>query len=192
MPTLGPFHRFYWKARANPLPGPGAGQPWMYPGWQSTVICAMAIWGIPFEAIGPLWRQLLWLWHTIRRLWWWRSPAQQATLHLWIDRLERSDAEQRAVLERVVEMMTSAVWADTRRLVRECAVSPKFHQPEQWLEYSRALKANRGQAQNVFRHIKVVHTLKANHPDLSNPDAHLLAELAYQGFASQGRAGLET
>ena len=73
------------------------------------------------------------------------------------------------------------------RSVRVCATTPKFHHSDQWVAYGRAIRANAGQAQNVFRHLKVVQTLQMAHPELSNPDAHLMAELAYQGMAVQGR-----
>ena len=107
---------------------------------------------------------------------------------MWIDRLERLDIEQCAVVERVIQTIECPQWTDARARVRVCATTPKFHQPEQWVAYSRAVKADSGQAQNVFRHVKVVHELKAAHPCLSNPDAHLLTELAYHGMAQTGRS----
>lgn len=105
----------------------------------------------------------------------------------WLRIVELCDDEQRAVFRRVAAAVSSRYWGEALGHVRACATSPKFHQPEQWVEYSRALKANIGQAQNVFRHIKVVHALKAAHPEMSNPDAHLFAELAYQGMTHTGR-----
>ena len=186
MPTIGPFHRNFWRARANTPPPPGTANAWMYPGWQSSVTM-LAIWGVPWELLAPLWRQLRWIAGIVWQLWAWRDPIQQARLETWIARLAACPFEERVVLERVWIVLQSPYWADTLDRVAACATTPKFHQPEQWLAYSRALKANAGQAQNVFRHIKVVHELKDRYPTLSNPDAHLLTELGYQAFAARGR-----
>lgn len=142
---------------------------------------------VPMDAIRPWLDHLRWYWRLATRLWQWRAPQNRQRLEVWIDRLERLDVEEGAVLERVIQAMACPQWADAQARVRVCATTPKFHQPEQWLAYSRAIKANGGQAQNVFRHLKVVQELQAAHPGLSNPDAHLLAELAYQGFAAMGR-----
>ena len=107
---------------------------------------------------------------------WWRLAQ----------RLERFSAAQRVVLWRVVTLMELPVWADAVAKVQRCATSPKFHQPEQWVAYSRAVKADAGQAQNIWRHVRVVQELQAAH-DLTNPDAHFLAELAYQVTAATPR-----
>jgi hypothetical protein len=52
---------------------------------------------------------------------------------------------------------------------------------------ARALKSSRGEAENVFRHVKAVMDLREGLAPqgvtLSNPEAHLLVELAYQGFS---------
>ena len=195
MPTIGPFHRFYWRARANTPPPAGTAPNWSYPRWQSVprgaVTLSMAIWGVPFDVLGPLWAQLRWYLRLARRLWNWRAPANQAQLETWIARLEELDAEQIAVLDRVLASVTGPCWDQARAAVRVCATTPKFHQMDQWIDYGRAIKANPGQAQNVYRHLKVVQELRGLADDvggLSNPDAHLLAELAYQGMAAIGRA----
>lgn len=190
MPVIGSFHNRFWKARANAPPAAGASMAWMYPQVQSVVIMSMAIWGAPLDTIRPVLKQMRWLWTIARRLWQWRHPVQQDLLEAWIDRLDRFTPEEAAVLERVARVMEGPYWTPARAAVRRCANTPKFHQPEQWIEYGRALKANRGQAQNVFRHVKAVSELRglADGPaPLSNPDAHLVIELAYQGFAALGR-----
>ena len=190
MPTVGPFHRFYWKARANVPPPPVTGRPGGYPPWQASVTTAMAIWGVPLDALGPIWQQARWLWSIARRLWHWRSPETQDRLETWIARLETFSPDQLAVLERVVTAMTGPHWDAAQLAVRTCATTPKFHAPEQWVVYSRELKANVGQAQNIFRHVKALSVLRPlgdGPAPLSNPDAHLLIELAYQAFAAMGR-----
>lgn len=170
MPTIGSFHRIYWRARAGGGGGGGGGQrdPSMYPAWQASVL-SVSFFGVPWEYAKHLWELVCWYW----RLW-------------KLLRLSSMNAEQLAVLVRVSQALHRPEWATTRQLVRACATSSAFHRPEQWVEYSRALKANAGQAQNVFRHVKVVMSLKAAHPELTNPEAHLLAELGYQGFATRG------
>lgn len=169
MPTIGPFHQIFWRSKANaPPPPPGASPAWMYPGIQSVTGASsmMFAFGVP----------LGWIWAVLQWIWTWRVPARYLLQH-------GLDEEQRAVVDRVVSELLSPQWQDARERVRTCATSPKFHKPEQWTEYSRAVKADAGHAQNVWRHMKVVLGLRGAHPDLSNPDAHLLAELAYQGFA---------
>lgn len=130
--------------------------------------------GSMFGAVQAWWERLVWLWVTVRRL-----------------RLLSLTSEQLAVVERAVRLMQGSHWAEAQRAVQACASSPKFHKPEQWVEYSRAVKANPGQAQNVFRHLKVVQGLRATHSNLTNPEAHFLAELAYQGFARIDRRDVQ-
>ena len=194
MPVIGAFHAKYWRARANTPPPVLPGGPVMYHEWQSTiqrtVTLTMAIGWVSLDALGPIWQQLRWYWRLARRLWHWRAPANQEQLETWIARLEVFTTAERAVLERVVTAMEGPWWAEAQAAVALCATTPKFHQPEQWVDYGRALKRNPGQAQNVFRHLKAVHALRdlADGPaPISNPDAHLIVELAYQAFAAQGR-----
>lgn len=190
MPVVGEFHAKFWKARANaPAPPATAATAWMYPGVQSVVTMPFL-----FGALQPLWDQLVWYVRLAERLWHWRAPANQVRLETWIAHLEAFDTEEYAIVERVVEAMRHPRWSDARHAVRAVATSPKFHHPEQWVAYGRALKANKGQAQNVFRHVKAVselHGLADGPAALSNPEAHLLIELAYQGFAALGRPDRE-
>ena len=118
------------------------------------------------EAVSILWARARWFWRVTRRL-----------------RLNSLTIEQLAVLDQAIALMQGSPWDTAQALVRECATSPGFHRPGAWVEYSRAVKASAGQAQNVFRHVKVVHALTAAHPELTNPEAHLLAELGYHAFA---------
>lgn len=188
MPVVGEFHGKFWRARANTPAPVGASSPWMYPPTQAGVITlSLVVCGVPLEALRPIWAQLRWYWRLAKRLWHWRAQQNQEKLETWIARLEELEPEQLVVVERVVASVQGPYWADARTKVRACATTPKFHRPEQWVEYGRALKANAGQAQNVFRHIKVVHELRAQHPEMTNPEAHLITELAYHGFAAMRR-----
>ena len=186
MPTVGSFHAKFWSARANPLPEPTTTLTHQYPRVQSVILVASF-----FGALQPAWDQCVWYWRLAKRLWHWQAPQNQDRLEQWIARLEELDPEQHAVLERVVAALQSPVWHEAQDAVRAVATSPKFHQPEQWVEYGRTLKANIGQAQNVFRHLKAVSALRELRDTpvarMSNPDAHLLIELAYQGMAATAR-----
>ena len=169
MPTVAVFHRNYWKSRAGAAPPPASASPaWMYPGVQSVTGASpmMFAFGVP----------LGWLWAVLQWIWTWRVPARYLIQHGF-------DEEQRAVIDQVVRELLSPQWHEARERVRACATTPKFHRPDQWADYSRAVRADAGHAQNVWRHMKVVLELRDTYPGLSNPDAHLLAELAYQGFA---------
>src|SRR3990167_5298446 len=101
MPTVGAFHRFYWRSRANvPVP-PGPPQHWMYPAWQSTVTMSMAVWAFPFDVLGPVWQQIRWLWTIVRSLWWLRDRRQQDRIEQWIARLAVLTPLEGQVLDRV-------------------------------------------------------------------------------------------
>ena len=212
MPTVGSFHTKFWKARANIPPPPGTATGWMYPGVQSVVTMHMALWGPPLDVLSAIWARLLWWLRLGRRLWALsplqrdgllaalerleagrpvavKAPVARDVVPEWGRRLEQLTADQRAVLERVASTVESPAWDDALARVAACSTTPKFHQPEQWVEYGRAIKKDRGQAQNVYRHVRVVHELKAAYPDLTNPEAHLLTELAYHARALRGRQG---
>lgn len=167
MPVVGEFHRKYWRARTNtPIP-PGVSNTWSYPAWQRTSIAVGSLFGGLQEWAARLWAELQWCYRVVQQV-------------------RALDQEQRVVLGRVIATLNHPRWPETQMWVRECATTPKFHRPENWVEYGRALKADAGQAQNVFRHVKIVHALR-KHRDMTNPDAHLLAELAYQGMAFKDR-----
>ena len=117
------------------------------------------------------------------------TRAQEEQREVWFTRLRAFSAEQRAVLERVTTALELPAWPDARAAVRQCATTLGFNHPEMWREYSRAIKADAGQAENVFRHLKAVDDLKAvlqaRGLTLDHPTLHLVVELAYQGFASE-------
>lgn len=187
MPTVGSFHRIFWGTQRNPVNPASRSSAWMYPGVQSVVTMGMAIWGVPLAVVRPIWDQLRWSGRLVKHLWWVRAPDAQGRVEQWIARLEAFTPQELTVLERVVATLTGPYWADAQARVAACATTPKFHQPDQWVQYSRAIKRDIGQAQNVFRHVRVVHELRDAHAELPNPDAHLVTELAYQARALEGR-----
>ena len=188
MPTVGSFHRFFWKGRPNAVVPPGVGQTSMYPQWQSTVTAMAVTFWPPFTVLRPYWQQVRWLWGLVYRLWSWRDPQQHVRLEQWVARVEVLTPLELQVLDRVVAVLRGPWWEEAQARVAVCAHTPKMEGHEQWLAYSRALKSNPGQAQNVYRHVRVVHELHdASQHALTNPEAHLLAELAYQAYAVLGR-----
>ena len=115
-----------------------------------------------------------------------RQRERDEQRETWFRRLAGFTAEQRPVLERVTAALEHPAWPDAQQAVRSVATTLGFSNQEAWLPYSRALKADPGQSENVFRHLKAVHEVKVSlaargHP-LSNPLVNLLIELGYQGF----------
>ena len=184
MPTVGSFHAKFWKARANTPPPAGTPSTVMgYPAWQSSIVIASALFWLPWDAIRPYWHWAKQCWDLAKRLW-----THRVALDWWMLRVGRWSPEQWAVVERVIAAVESPAWVEAQRRVRACATTQGFNHPEAWIPYSRLVKANLAQTQNVFRHMKAVFELKDAQPTLTNPEAHLLIELAYQGFAATGRA----
>ena len=182
---------FYWNLSDTTVP-PLRLSRGGYPAWQSAATVAMVAFAPPWSLLRPWWERLKWSWRLWRRIR--RVPAtDQVLIETWIARLQAADMEQRAVLERVIWSMRPEVWSEARRCVRETAVTLGFNRPEAWIPYGRALKADPGQAENTFRHLRSVHELRATlrgtgaGTHLSNPDANLTIELAYQGLSAMGR-----
>mgnify|MGYP001617550811 CR=1 FL=1 len=190
MPLVGEFHGKFWRARPTAPPPSGVSGEWMYPRVQAALILSSAIWWLPWTVLTPLWVLLCWYGSVLRQLWRWQCWARAHRLALAPAHFGTLDAEQLLILSRVLSALHSPAWTNTQQLVRATATTLNFNEPAAWVDYNRAIKANAGQAQNVFRHLKVVHALRAT-TSLSNPEAHLLAELAYQGFAAIGRPDRE-
>lgn len=154
-----------------------------YPAWQASVTA-----GFGFGGIEPVVDKLSWLWRLCRRLWHWKRRAE---LEVWIDRIDQWTPEQRAVVERSARCVESALYREARLTVRATAKTIGFNHPEAWVPYSRLLKSDPNQAQNMYRHVKAVQdvklALRAQGSTVTNPEAHLAVELAYVGFAWSGR-----
>lgn len=177
MPTTGAFHAQFWDARAQTPAAVADRRDYLYPKWQSNMqrsyTLSMAIWAVPGDALYPF---KLWL----RRAW--GAWVRFYRLKPWT-----LSGEQLAVLDHVTALVTSAPYETARREVRACAVLERFNRPEQMVDYSRALRADARQTQNTYRHLRALHGVRALEPDLGRPDANLLVELAYHGFALTGR-----
>lgn len=173
MPTIGSFHSFYWTdtTPSTVVVTPSAGIRGGYPAWQASVI-APSLFGV----IGA------WIEHQTQRLRW--------ALRL-VRRVERMTDEQQAVLERVIVSLESPAWPVARVAVRTTATTLGFNRPEAWITLSREMKASPGRAENTYRHLQTCTHLRAmlreQGSTVTNPQMHLVAELAYQGFAAKGR-----
>lgn len=172
MPTIGAFHGFYWMT-GDAAPGPPAGgvSPPVYGTWQASVVV-----GSLFGAIGARWDAF----RAAVRYWWGLKT-----------RIERLDGERRAVLFATLDLLESVHFPRAQVAVRETATTLGFTRPEAWLALSRAIKADPGRAQNVFRHLEAMRRLRvasdAAGEVVSNPVQNFAIELAYQGFARMGK-----
>jgi hypothetical protein len=106
-------------------------------------------------------------------------------------RVRRLSSEEHAVLLHTMDLLESPQFALAQQAVRTTATTPKFNRPESWGQYSKAIKTDPGRAENVFRHIRAHELTRQAARELgstlSNPQAHLLVELAYHEFAIKGR-----
>lgn len=187
MPTVGPFHGFYWNfsdTNVAPVAPTGRGG---YPGWQASVTATAVVFWPPLSAIQPWIDRLRWAWQTWRFVWR-HAQDERVWLDTWLTRLAACDPEQRAVLERVILAMSDARWPVARQAVRTTATTLGFADPQAWIPYGRELKSDPGRAENVYRHQKAMRHLRdAYSSTLTNPQQNLVIELAYQGLSAMGR-----
>ena len=156
-------HRFYW-AISDTAVAPVVVSKGGYPGWQASVVTPSL-----FGAISA----------------WW--DVQYARIRWWIafaPRIHRLNRERRAVLLRTLDLLESPAYPAARKAVRQTAVTLGFASPASWVEYSRALKASPGRAENLFRHVRATELTKTYlGSTLTNPTVHFVTELAYQAYA---------
>lgn len=172
MPVVGEFHQTYWSTsdtKAVVPPGPGVPG---YPMWQSgptTIVLGSAFGGLVpfFERIAEWCRRV------------WRFTF----------RVSRLTPTQCLALERVLQSFEHPGYPIARHTVRKTATTLGFNRSEAWLELGRALKRSPGESENTFRHLESVRLLRFNlvGSTLSNPQANLMVELAYQEFAAMGK-----
>lgn len=172
MPVIGEFHTAYWANSDTSVPPPRpAGQPG-YPMWQSgpnTIVL-----GVGFGGLTPFferaWDRLAWAWQTALRV-------------------IRLGPAARPALVRVLEALEHPAYPLAGKTVRKTATTIGFNRAEAWLELGRALKRSPGDAENTFRHLESCRLLHLNlvGSTLSNPQCHLIVELAYQDFSARGK-----
>lgn len=165
MPVQSWGHSQYWTTASTSVTPvvPSSGQPG-YPMWQSGVIM-----GSGFGALAgwwSLWVERLRILLTVARRLWFLSPMQ------------------RAVVWRTVDLVESPVFPVAVQAVQRTATHLGFNRPEAWANLKAELKTDPGNAENTFRHLQTVNTLRLNYvgSTMTNPMAHLLVELAYHGY----------
>ena len=161
-------HEFYWDVSSTavaPIAPPPMGG---YPLWQTSGVTlgfglggALSLWERAVDAV-------TWFWTLVRRSY-------------------RMDREQRAVVLTVLDGLSHPAYPVAQKAVRKTATTLGFNRPEAWKELSRELKGSQGHAENAFRHLEACRLLRANlmASTVTNPECHLIVELAYHGFAAR-------
>lgn len=173
MPVLSWAHSQYWGPAASTVvaapPGPTKGG---YPGWQGSVV-----------SFGPL---------GLLSAWWGDWKAWVVSWVRLCRRIAALPQARRFVLLRTLQVLESPVYPHAKRAVRETATTIGFRNPEAWVSYSRAMKADPKKAENIWRSVRARELTQqhwaATQPGstltkMSNPHLALVAELAYQEYA---------
>lgn len=162
-------HSFYWAVSSTVVEPERPAGPGGYPAWQSAVTV-----GSGFGVIGA-WASARWA----QLKWWWRLKT----------RIDRLSPDRRHALWRTFDALESPVFPLACQAVAETAHTRHFNRPEEWLVYSRALKADPGRAENVFRHVRAMELTSAARRQQGSTVSHqtlnLVVELAYQSYAAQ-------
>lgn len=172
MPVVGEFHTKYWAGSDTTAPaGRPVGQPG-YPMWQSGGNSIVL--GSLFGGLAPWWERF---WDRV--CWWWRVQPRVMALR----------PDERAVLVRVLDGLDHPAYPVAGLAVRKTATTLGFNRAEAWIDLGRALKRSPGEAENTYRHLEACRLMRANllSSTVTNPQGHLIVELAYQGFAAKGR-----
>ena len=162
----------YWASSDTTAPTPKPPGVPGYPMWQSgptTVVLGSAFGGlVPFFERFGLW---------CRRTW------------RFLFRIYRLTPTQCLALDRVLQSFEHPGYPMARQTVRRTATTLGFNRPDAWLELGRAMKRNPGEAENTYRHLESARLLRVNlvGSTLTNPQANLMVELAYQEFAAMGK-----
>lgn len=169
MPVVGEFHTHYWENSSTAVTPVVLSTVKQYPAWQSSFVV-----GSIFGGLVP-WFERAWNW--LR--WLGRSHP----------RIMRLDPEARLVLLTTLTALEHPAMPLARASVRKTAVTLGFNRPEAWRDLSHTLKRSPGDAENTFRHLESCRLVRANllNSTVTNPECHLIVELAYQGFAARGR-----
>ena len=166
MPVQSWAHSHYWAGAPStvvPPPNNPIDMDAGYPAWQGSVILGSAF-GPLGEWIAHHWRRLVWLYRFAQR----------------VDRLPGPD---RALVERVIRVTETSAWPVAHAAVKTTATTLGFNRPEAWLPLHRALKENRKENENRFRHLEACRLLRATAGStFTNPECHLIVELAYQRY----------
>lgn len=166
MPTVGLYHTKYWEFSDTTVAPVHIGRGG-YPIWQASVI-APSLLGM----IGA------WLDTRLAQWRWWRAIYRRVTA---------LDHERRQVLLHTLDALEWPAYTAAQTAVRQTAVTLGFNRPDAWTELSREMKHTAANAENTYRHLlacrKVKTTMQAQGSTLTNPQLHLVTELAYDGFS---------
>lgn len=167
MPTLW-AHRNYFNNSSTVVPPTLADSGGGYPRWQASVI---AVGTFPGQ-LQVLWERVIAWWHRL-----WRArPAPVAT------------PAAPGVMAHVAALRAHPAYPIALTAVAETATTLGFNRPEAWQGLSRQMKASPGRAENTYRHLRACELVRNQTPStLTNPDCHLLVELAYHEWAGRTR-----
>lgn len=181
MPTVGPFHGFYWNLSDTNVPVAAVGRGG-YPAWQASVI-APSLFGSLWVWLGSLITRARWwvrLWRDIYRL----SINKRLDVRDLVTRLHTPvvprpgvinrtvnrvvqptpgvigqggaptlEDERAAVLQYTQAVLESPAYTVAQAAVRNAARTLGFANQGAWKPLSHAMKSNPGRAENVYRHL---------------------------------------
>lgn len=215
-PTFLSFHGQYWAATdTNAVPVITAGRGG-YPLWQSTAIAPVGLGMISawWDGFKDRWR---WWWHVVRQIralsprrralvyrlvdgLQWEPPPRllvsvgadmQPASH--VPPLAPADQarELELILERALHTVQHPVYPLAARAVRQTATTLGFNKPQAWIQLGHALKDHPDWAENTWRHLHACELTdqwaRQAGSTLTNPDRHLLVQIAYSGFSARGK-----
>lgn len=163
MPSFLLFHEQYWDVLSThnvfiPPPPSKAG----YPTWQATVIAPSL-----FGMIGA------WLDTKLAQFRWWKA---------FYHRITALSKAKRSLLLHTLTTIESPHYAHAFTAVQQTSQILGFNKPDAWIHLKRELKDQLGESENVMRHLEAVKRMKlVSGSTFTNPQAHFLVELAYQG-----------
>jgi len=187
MPVLSIGHSKFWKQRSNPVqaagPVQGVGN---YPAWQSSVIvCASLLGGLQL-----LWERVAYACRWCLLAWRWSKEPRRVEALLGVsgEAWATLSADQRRAMTQALRIVRSPLFPAAQAMVFNTSRAERFHEHQAWNAVSTSLAAaGQGHAENIWRHLHAVEAFRVLHPEMSNPDRHLLIELAYHEFAASGR-----
>jgi hypothetical protein len=168
VPTLW-SHGVYFNVSSTAAPPEAPYRSGGYPTWQASGFAA----GSGLGGAVVLWERAAdwcrWFWTVFRRTWGY-------------------DPERRRAVLKALNALDHPAYPLAKQAVRKTATTLGFNRPEAWKDLSRELKSSAGHAENAYRHLEACRLVRANliSSTVSNPQCHLIVELAYHGWA-QGK-----
>jgi hypothetical protein len=204
MPVQSWAHGQYWGATPSTSAPPPNDPIYVnlgYPSWQGGVVVASGFGGIG-AWLSALYTRVRWWWQFIARFTALPAQHQGLIVHV-LGLLETSPSQadvaasaafvahvhalppvEQVLIRRMAQVFHDPKWPLAQAAVQRTAHTLGFNRPESWLMLSRMLKHDRKAQENNFRHLEACRLLRANviGSTLSNPECHLLVELAYHRY----------